>query len=439
MTTESTLPASSPATDPRDRIESIDVLRGVAVLGILAINIWIFAFPFDVGANPTLWGEYFGADVVAWWTGWVALEGSQRAIFTVLFGASVYLFISRLSSDDRRDIVGRIYYRRTGWLIVFALCNSYLLLWEGDILFFYGVMGLLLYPMRNWKIRNLIIVALVILTLLAAFKEAGNWAARTYGDVAISAQAKLDEGLSLTQEEQFALDVAGDMPLDYASHEELAEQIDARKGGYFSAWMNVAESTTSNYLIFGLMALFWESLAFMMLGMAFFRLKLFDASRSTGLYAGMTVIGFAVGLSVNTWEMITSVANDYTSPFSVWSYDIGRFAMATGYTGLIMLICKLGWFGLFRRSLSAVGKMALSNYIAHSVICMFIFIVLGLYGQLRFHQIYYVVFAIWAVQIVISPIWLTYYKYGPLEWLWRRLTYGQPVSFRLQQQKTAAS
>ena len=88
----------TPATDPRERIASIDVLRGVAVLGILSINIWFFAFPFDVASNPTIWGEYFGADHVAWWTSWIAVEGSQRAIFTMLFGASVLLFTERLQA-----------------------------------------------------------------------------------------------------------------------------------------------------------------------------------------------------------------------------------------------------------------------------------------------------------------------------------------------------
>lgn len=430
MTTDSQSQIASPATDPVDRIESIDVLRGVAVLGILAINIWIFAFPFDVGQNPTLWGEYFGADVVAWWISWVAIEGSQRAIFTVLFGASVYLFISRLSSDDRRNIVGRIYYRRTFWLIVFGLVNGYILLWEGDILFFYGVMGLLLYLMCNWKIRNLIIVGLVILVLLAAFKETGNWVERTFGDTAAIAQEKLDQGQPLTDEEQMAFDIAGDMIMSAKSHDELADQVEARKNGYVSAFPNVAESTTSNYIVFGLVALFWESLAYMMLGMAFFRLRLFDASRPLSLYLGMTVFGFAIGLGVNTWEMMVSVSNNYSSPITMWTYDIGRFAMATGYTGLIMLICKLGWFSWFRRSFAAVGKMALSNYIAHSIACLFIFIVFGYYGELRFHQIYYIVFVIWAIQIVVSPIWLKHYRYGPLEWVWRRLTYWQPVSFK---------
>ena len=152
-------PQLTAATEPQARIESIDVLRGVAVLGILAVNIWEFALPWEVANNPTLWGEYYGADKVAWWVSWIGVEGSQRAIFTMLFGAGVLLFTDRLSSDDRASSLKRIYYRRTVLLIGFGLINSYLLLWLGDILFFYGVVGLFLFFARNWQPRVLVTMA----------------------------------------------------------------------------------------------------------------------------------------------------------------------------------------------------------------------------------------------------------------------------------------
>ena len=424
---------ASPATDPKNRIESIDVLRGVAVLGILTINIWFFAFPFDVASNPTLLPEYFGADVTAWWGSWVVLEGSQRAIFTMLFGASVYLFISRLMSDERRTQTARIYYRRTFLLIGFGLFNGYILLWEGDILFFYGVMGLLLYFMRNWKIRNLFIVAVILIVLLNGLKHSSLWLQQTYGEQAELAQEKLDRGESITQEEQIAIDIAASSSaFEPMSREDRIVQKWDRSDGYPSAFFSVAESTSTNYLQAGLYSLFWESLAYMMIGMAFFRLKLFDASRSSKLYLCMVVFGFGIGLVVNTLEMFYVVNNDYWSPFILGTYDIGRFAMAMGYTGLIMLICKLGWLPAVRSRLAAVGKMALTNYLMQSIFCLYIFVVIGLYGELRFHQIYYVVFAIWVVQLIYSPIWLKHFRYGPFEWLWRKLTYGQPIAQRLQ-------
>ena len=428
---EASSPLLTPATDPRVRIDSIDVLRGVAVLGILAINIWFFAFPFDVASNPTIWGEYFGADRVAWWASWVGVEGSQRAIFTMLFGASVLLFTDRLASDERRASLTRIYYRRTVWLIVFGLVNGYILLWNGDILFFYGVMGLLLFFARTWTVRRLITVAIVVIVLLDLIKFMGTLAQDYYGPIAEVAHEKLDRGEPLGGEEQAAIDIMAAMPIDPLSQEELASEINARRAGYFSAFVPNAITTTSYYIAFGLISLFWESLAYMMLGMALFKLRWFDASRATSLYIWVIVVGFGIGLGVNAWEQYDSIQHDYRTTFAYGTYDIGRMAMAFGYIGLIMLICKMAWLPRVRNTLSAVGKMALSNYIAQSIMCNIIFIGFGLFGQLRFHEIYYVVFVIWVLQLIASPIWLKSFRYGPLEWLWRRLTYGQPVSIRL--------
>ena len=425
-------PALSPATDPGDRIASIDVLRGVAVLGILAINIAIFAFPFEVSSNPTLWGEYYGADKVAWWVSWIGIEGSQRAIFTMLFGASVLLFTDRLSSDERASSLKRIYYRRTGLLILFGLIDGYLLLWNGDILFFYGMVGLVLFAVRGWRPRRLIIFAVVIIGLLALINLASAIPQAVYGPQAEIAQEKLDRNEAISEEEQLAIDMVNTSPIEYRSHEELQEAIDARRAGYTSAFLPNAADTTEFYIVFGLLSLFWESFAYMMLGMALFKLNVFDASRTTKLYVTMVLAGFAVGFSVNAWEQYDSVQNDYASTFMYWTYDIGRMATAFGYIGLVMLICKLGWLPRVTQTLSAVGKMALTNYIAQSVICNIIFVGFGLYGQMRFHEIFYIVFAIWAAALIVSPIWLRSYRYGPLEWLWRRLTYGQPVKIRLQ-------
>ena len=421
----------TPATDPRERIDSIDVLRGVAVLGILSINVWFFAFPFEVASDPTIWGEYFGADSVAWWTSWIAVEGSQRAIFTMLFGASMLLFTDRLASDERRSSLPKIYYRRTGWLIVFGLINGYILLWSGDILFFYGVMGLLLYFARNWSVRRLLTVAFVVIVLLDLFKLAGTLAQDYYGPIAEVAQEKITHGEELGAEEQAAVDIMAAMPIESTSYEELQTTVDARSAGYVSAFLPNAIETTGYYIVFGLVSLFWESLAYMMLGMALFKLRWFDASQASSLYVSMMVIGFGVGLTVNTWEQYDSIQHNYRTTFMYGTYDIGRMGMSFGYIGLIMLICKMAWLPRVRNTLSAVGKMALTNYISQSVICNVIFIGLGLYGQLRFHEIYYVVFAIWVVQLIVSPLWLKSYRYGPLEWLWRRLTYKQPVRMRL--------
>ncbi len=96
-----------------------------------------------------------------------------------------------------------------------------------------------------------------------------------------------------------------------------------------------------------------------------------------------------------------------------------------GHVGLIMIFCKLPILQWLKTSLAAVGKMALTNYLMHSVICLIVFtcVGFGLFGKLQRYELYYVVLAIWIFQLIVSPIWLSYFRFGPAEWLWRSLTY----------------
>jgi uncharacterized protein len=112
------------------------------------------------------------------------------------------------------------------------------------------------------------------------------------------------------------------------------------------------------------------------------------------------------------------------------TYDLGRLAVATGHLGAMLLFCRSGLFGWLRRSLAAVGRMALTNYLTHSLIALVLFVGFGLFGKLARHELYYIVFAIWAAQLILSPIWLRHFRFGPVEWLWRALTYLKAPPFR---------
>jgi len=114
------------------------------------------------------------------------------------------------------------------------------------------------------------------------------------------------------------------------------------------------------------------------------------------------------------------------------TYDLGRIPMTIGHLGMLMLFARGSWFGWLRTSLAAVGRMAFTNYIMTSIICAFVFygFGFGLYGELQRHQLYYVVGGIWLLQLVLSPWWLARYRFGPLEWLWRGLTYGEKPAMR---------
>ena len=180
---------------------------------------------------------------------------------------------------------------------------------------------------------------------------------------------------------------------------------------------------------------FWDALGMMLLGMAFLKWGLFDASRSLRTYFWMFVLGFGVGIPVNAWETLTYVNSGfelYWNSFNRPTYDIGRLALAIGYIGLVMLVCKSGVLGWLRAGLARVGQMALSNYLLQSLLCntLFLGFGFGLAGQLQRHQIYYVVFAVWLFQFFFSIWWLQRYRFGPAEWLWRSLTYRKAQSMK---------
>ena len=143
----------------------------------------------------------------------------------------------------------------------------------------------------------------------------------------------------------------------------------------------------------------------------------------------MMCIGFLIGLSINAYEVLLITNSNMgiieTNGYLRFTYHFGRLFIALGYLGLIIVFIKLGKFSSLRFRLACVGRMALTNYLMHSVIALFIFsgAGLGLLGKFSWSQLYLVVALIWALQLYISPLWLKYFYFGPIEWLWRLLTY----------------
>ena len=306
------LAAQVPASEavpvqPTERIASIDVLRGLAVLGILVINIWGFGFPFNLTSNPTLLFDFSSVDLAMFWGAWVVFEGSQRAIFSMLFGAGIVLLCGRLSSDERSTQERRIYYRRTTWLIIFGLVDCYLLLWFGDILFVYGLVGLFLYFARNASPRKLLIVAGIILSVMALWNFGLTSVIDQTLPLAEQAAEKEAKGLQLTANERSALDLAELSPGYTPPQEEIDKAIASRSSGYLHALGPNAKLGFEMSIVLGLLSLWWDAAAMMLIGMALFKLRVLDASRDLKIYVLMAVLGFAVGLSVNTWETYDAI------------------------------------------------------------------------------------------------------------------------------------
>lgn len=419
----------------KERIRSIDTLRGLALLGILLLNIITFANPFAAYFDPRVDGADSGLNLAVAMAVDIWFEGSFRAIFSMLFGAGLLIFIDKPSVDA--NVTKSLYYRRTILLVGFGLFNSYFLLWAGDILYAYGMTGLLLYFFRDFPARKLAQFAALIFLLLSLLHTGQHINGRAiYAEYQTVASLPADSEISADQQQ--ILDTWDLFQRQqFAAPDQITGEIEARQGSYISNFLVTAEINIVFQSVVFLINNLWDVGAMMLLGMAFMKWKILDASRSMSFYLKMTAIGFGVGLTINTWEVVTYVSSGF-EPF--WaatarsSYDVGRMAMAFGYIGLVMIICKLGILVWLRYALARVGQMALTNYLSQSLICNIIFMGFGfgLFAQLGRVEIYYVVFGVWVFQILFSIYWLKHYRFGPAEWLWRSLTYKKKQPLKIQ-------
>jgi uncharacterized protein len=422
--------AAEPAAEtggaaPADRrIEALDFVRGVALCGILLMNITGFGLS-GAYTNPTNSGGATGANLWAWIITQIGFEGTQRALFSMLFGASTILLVSRLEKSGRADAAD-IYYRRNLWLIGFGMVNAFLFLWYGDILFAYGVTALFLYPFRNMAPKWL--VAIGIAGFLAGAAWNGYDTARLLAkhDSYVEAAAARDAHRPLNEAQQGAIAAWEEARGEFKSAPERVRQsVERHHQGYLALFWRTAEANAEIQSWY-MYRYFFDIFSMMLIGMALFRLRVLTLERPPRLYWAMLIGGYGIGLAVNLVETRWVIDHQFSAISFAQaniSYDLGRLAMTVGHLGALLLFVRSGALGRLRRAFAAVGQMAVTNYLLHSVICGIFFIGLGYYGALERYQLYYVVLAIWVAQLIISPLWLRHYRFGPVEWLWRTLTY----------------
>jgi uncharacterized protein len=361
-TTAQTTQSAAGPTSERERIFALDVLRGIAVLGILWMNIIGFGLP-NAYLNPANAGGTEGADFAFWVASSLFLEGTMRGLFTLLFGAGVVLYASRLEAAGLGLRSADYYFRRTIWLVVFGLVNAYLLLWNGDILFTYGIVGLFLCVFRDLSARTLLRIAVPVLCLQTVVATAELFELRDLAARAATAQQLRDGGAEFDHEQESAI-------------EDYEERLSCERP---------------------------------------------TADKQARACWTMLVGGWSIGITVNALEIAWQLRNEFSvdSVLTVWSltYDLGRIPLTLGHLACVLLLLRGGAFRRTFGVLAQVGRMALTNCLAQSVLCLFVFTGVGfaLFGQLQRHELYYVVAAIWALQLAWSPWWLARYRFGPME------------------------
>lgn len=414
-----------------ERIELIDVLRGFSLLGILLLNIVSFALPAGAYMNPQIYGGSTGPNYTYWLTHMVLFDGKMRAIFSMLFGAGAIILTSRAERRGAGVEAADIYYRRTMWLIVIGLLHAYLI-WYGDILYSYGLVGLLLFPFRKASARALVFFSAVLITVHSLQGVGGMFAIREMKQNAEKAAQAEKAGRKPTDDEKAAAKEWASLQEFFApSKESVDKEIKAHLGGWLSALKHRAPVSAQFQTSMFFQFIFLDVFGMLILGMGLAKAGVFDAALSNRAYTAMIVVGLGAGLPLNYWAASKWAASGWAIPeylgFVASTADTGRFLVAGAYIGAVMLLCKAGLFAWLRYLLASVGRMALTNYLLTSIVCTFVFDGwgLGLFARYERHQLIWFVLGMWAINLTLSPLWLRYFRFGPAEWGWRSLTYWQ--------------
>lgn len=425
---ESALPVQS-----GERIHSIDVLRGFALCGILAMNVVLFFWPFSVYDNPTLGGGFTGVNKVVWILNHIIFDTKMMSIFSMLFGAGLVLKFEKSRSEGRK--LAGVYYRRIFALLFIGLIHAYFI-WEGDILVLYAQCGLVLFLFRKLAPRTLVVLGTIGILLVIPLALGANAFFNRCNALTPVVERKVKAGEKLSGFEKFVKnswpEIKKEMDPPPAERDrKVQEVITIYRGGYWGIVKERAKSIVfiqTVGFIFGV----WLAGGRMLLGMGLMKLGVFEAKRSEAFYRRMIALGYGIGLPlvlIDTVGVINANFNrNYMMGRGAVIFGLSSLPMALGHVGVIMLICKRGLIARLRMRLAAVGRMALTNYLMHGLIgttlgCGY---GLGWYGRVERWQMALVVVSIWILQLIVSPIWLKHFRYGPAEWFWRLITYWKP-------------
>lgn len=404
------------AMPTQDRIFTLDVVRGVAVMGILAMNIVAFSMPFPAYMNPTAYGLESDADLASWAFSFVFIDGKMRGLFSFLFGASTLLVIERARAAGAS--AARVHYARMFWLLVFGLLHFYFI-WFGDILTAYAMTGLLLFFFRNCRVRTLLIwgaALLVVQTILVGMGAA--W----FNYLAAAVAGGSTDPVVVEEYRGFAMGFA---PLD---PQALADDLALGRG----PWSGLVHDRLIEHGLepFATLPFFLaETLAYMLFGMAGLKSGFLAGAWEKARYRKWMVVGFAIGIPAYLALAYALVRAEF-APEAVFTFAMAgttpfRPFMIVAIAAAIILLARNGGWLVDR--IAAAGRAAFTNYLGTSIVMTLLFYGygFGLYGALSRIELWLPVVAIWLLMLAWSKPWLARFRYGPFEWLWRSLSRGK--------------
>lgn len=439
LTLQADKPHSVPATPAApvaggERIDAIDKLRGIAVAGILVMNIYGFAMPFAAYSNPLAHGGTDAINMGTWFFTHIFFDQKFLPIFSMLFGAGLVMMFDR--AEARGAKFGGIWYRRNFWLLLFGIAHAWLI-WMGDILFHYALVGMLIYPFRKLSPRTLIIIGCLVFPVALGIVALGSDNIVKLQGQVVEIQQLEDAGETLSEEQLELREQWAEMSKMIGPPEEsVREDLAAYRSGYIEILAFRAPTAQMMETKAAFAFVIWRAGGIMFLGMALMKLGVLSGERSNAFYRKMMGAGYVVGLPLvlfSAWDLNAHQWDGaYMFAEGIRANYVGSVFMSLGHVAVFMLIIRNGKLQNLMRRFAAIGRMALTNYLMHSVVLTTIFYGygFGIYGTVpRIWQMGFVV-AMVSFQLWYSPIWLQRYRFGPVEWLWRSLTYWQRQPMR---------
>jgi len=385
-----------------------------------------------VHSDLTVWNEIGTVNFDVWYAIEITVAGTQRALFSILFGAGIILFIGKKENSSGGLMPAEYFFRRQLWLLVFGLFNAFVLLWFWDILFQYAICGMLLFAFRRLSPKALIIAAVVCLFFQMARDNVELYRMKDTITAGEQLEKRDTTQVKLTEDEKEKLGAMKGLKERTAleAKKKRAEASVRKMTGDYATLYNYQSERSYEgeveYTYFGI----WDILIFMFLGMAFFKNGVILGTAETKVYWFLCIGGLAIG-GFLTWFRLQQLIDFNFNGYEIMKntkielYELARTIRSVGIFGLIMLMYKSGWFKWLFALLRPVGQMAFTNYLTQSLFMGLFFygIGLGMFGKLQRYELYYVVAVVWVVQIIWSHVWLTFFQFGPLEWTWRSLTY----------------
>lgn len=407
-----------------ERISSLDFLRGIAILGILFINIENFAYESPWSSWKCGYESAIDFNTRFWV--YFLTQGKFYNMFAMLFGVGFVIFLERLEAKNIGLKAMDIYGRRLFWLFIIGVIHAYFI-WDGDVLYHYSICGLLLIPFRSFKTKSIILVLLLLVSIIT-FKAYTT---------TVNSQKKQNDYLAALQikesqrtEEQAKTISEWEKRFAVKSTKKVEkEEVENPKPTYFEGLKKSFEHAKVHEGELYYQSMLFPTLIIMLLGMMLYRTGIFVDYSVWKNYWLISILFLAIALIINYYRYYHWTFEDQKPVVSFWEnllYTFPRETLGVGYVLILNGIYQRFLKNIKLKIISNIGRTALSNYIFQSIIAGIIFYGYGFgqFNQFSRFELIPIVIIIWVIQILLTTVWLRFHKHGPLEWLWRKLTYS---------------